>query len=147
MIAGTDLQKAIRVWCIKLRRRANHQVEIIAADVLGPELSRIRAPIPLALHRAKQITDVDDVRVALDCLLEMHSLECLITMRVIVMPVARKQKPFALSGLEFQRDVETSAVILFNFHFFICSVHHLNAAGFCFQIVQRPVAVRLTICS
>ena len=89
VIAGADLQKAIRVWCEKLRCLADHQVKIVAADVLGAELRRVRAPIPLALHRAEQITDVDDVGVALDCLLEVQSLECLIAMRVIVMPVAR----------------------------------------------------------
>ncbi|MCP4887310.1 MAG: hypothetical protein GY904_11940 [Planctomycetaceae bacterium] len=89
VVAGGDLQKPIRERCKKLGRLINQQVEIIAADVLGPELRRVSAPIPLALHRAEQVADVNDVRVALACLLEMTFLECLIAMRVVVVSVAR----------------------------------------------------------
>ena len=89
VIAGRHLQKAVGIGRIELDRLVDQQVQVISADVLGPELCRIRTSIPFALHRAKQITDVDDMRVSLDRFVKVLFFEFVICVSVVVMPVAR----------------------------------------------------------
>ena len=71
MVSWSEKDPPIGVWFEELGCGLDQAVEVSAFAVLGPALAEIAPPVVLALHRAEEITDIQDPRVPLYCLLEM----------------------------------------------------------------------------
>ena len=73
-------------------------VQVAALPVLWPALGGIRPAIPLALHRAEEITPIQDAGVAVDRLLEVERLEAVVGVCVVVVGVRPEQEVLRPAG-------------------------------------------------
>jgi len=95
MVAWRHEDEMLGEGFVELRRRFDEAVEVSTFPVFGSALAEVSPPVPLALHCAVEVSDVQDASVPFPRLLQVQQLQPVVAVSVVVVAVRTQQEVLA----------------------------------------------------